>query len=387
MLAWAAPAAGATVWGIVRLQVVTTDPDGVGSVTFHIDSRDTSHELGEAFPVNSTVELTWFTQDTGEGSHTLHATVSDARGATATAARVFEVHNRTRAESIPPTATKVSPDADVHPPLLEPAFDTYYETPMPLPGPINTAGFEDSPFITADGEEFYFWFTPDLAGWNQAHTDGVTGIWRSRRDGTSWTEPERVYLGFFGDEMLDGAPTVFEDTLWFASARSGGVRELDMWRATFEGGHWVDWTNAGQLLNGTYRIGELHVADEGDTLFFDSDRENETGMKDIWVTGRDGNTWTQPEPVTAVNTSLNEGWPYVSPDGAELWFTRVNGGPQVWVSLLDGGEWQPPIKVLDALAGEATFDPDGNLYFVHHFWDDLNNTAIESDIYVCRRRR
>ena len=47
-----------------------------------------------------------------------------------------------------------------------------------MEGPVNTAGAEDSPFVTPDGQTLYFFFTPDVrVPAEQQLLDGVTGIW------------------------------------------------------------------------------------------------------------------------------------------------------------------------------------------------------------------
>jgi hypothetical protein len=56
----------------------------------------------------------------------------------------------------------MSPASDDHPPRLVAPFDLIWEEPVRLPGPVNSAGAEDSSFITPDGEESNFWFTPDM---------------------------------------------------------------------------------------------------------------------------------------------------------------------------------------------------------------------------------
>ena len=48
--------------------------------------------------------------------------------------------------------------------------------------------------------------------------------------------------------------------------------------------------------------------------------------------------------------------------------------------------WQAPEKVLGPFAGEPTLDDSGDLYFVHHFWDDPTDSMLEADIYVARRK-
>lgn len=262
-----------------------------------------------------------------------------------------------------------------------------WEDPVPLGPPINTAGGEDSPFITPDGNNFYFWFTPDVNIPPQDQVfDRVTGIYRSKKRNGEWAEPERVFLTYYDEPSLDGAHTVWDSQMWFASARVGNYRELDMWIAELKDGKWADWRNAGEKLNREYEIGELHITADGTEIYFDSTRTGGKGGKDIWVTRRVNGEWGSPEAVIAVNTGDPEGWPFLTGDGNELWFTRIRGAPEVWRSMRIEGKWQPPEKVLSSLAGEPTMDREGNLYFVHHYWDDSSNRMIEADIYVCRRR-
>ncbi len=67
--------------------------------------------------------------------------------------------SKDREGSIPLDAVKVLPAADIYPPILH---SSSWQEPVPLPGPINTAGAEDSPFVLPDGSAFYFFFTPDV---------------------------------------------------------------------------------------------------------------------------------------------------------------------------------------------------------------------------------
>ena len=64
-----------------------------------------------------------------------------------------------RHAKIPADAVKGTPATDPFPPFT---VSSEWEAPVPMPGPVNTAGGEDSPFITPDGQEFYFFFTPDV---------------------------------------------------------------------------------------------------------------------------------------------------------------------------------------------------------------------------------
>jgi len=110
------------------------------------------------------------------------------------------------------------------------------------------------------------------------------------------------------------------------------------------------------------------------------------GGKDIWCIRRSGGQWQPPENVAAVNTGGDEGQPFITGDGSQLWFTRLTPAPEVYRSLKVDGRWQAPEMVLSNLAGEPTLDLAGNLYFVHHRWDDALGRATEADIYVCYRK-
>jgi hypothetical protein len=383
-LTWQSPEALAEVFGLVPLKVKSNARPAPASVRFYDGAVDPSKLLGTAeVKGDDTFSLSFRSREVPNGEHTLLAAADEGAGIALT----ITVANRTRGESIPPTAVKQTPATDAHPPALEPAFRTLFEDPIPLGDPINTAGAEDSPFITADGQELYFFFTPDLAVPAERQLqDRVTGIYRSRRQGSGWGEPVRVDLSYFPELALDGCPTVQGDTLWFCSARANGFRGVDMLSATEVDGDWTGWSNAGKLLNQDYELGELHVADGGLTIYFDSTRAGGKGLKDIWVVRRSGDSWLAPENVDALNTAQSEGWPFVSEDGSELWFTRLTPAPEIFRSRKQNGVWQPPERVLSSLAGEPTLDAEGNLTFVHHYFRDADQKLLESDLYFCRRR-
>jgi len=294
---------------------------------------------------------------------------------------------RTRAEAIPADATRVPPADDLYPPILH--LDAW-EPPIPLPGPVNTAGAEDAPFITADGQRLLFFFTPDAGiPAEKQLDDGVTGIWWTQRTAKGWTqEPQRVVLG--RETALDGCPALIGDTLWFCSARAGNLRGVDLYTARLQDHAWIDIRHAGELLNGAYAVGELHPVDGGGTLIFHSDRDGGYGGLDLWQIARDGDAWAAPLNLgPAVNTSRDETRPYVTADGAELWYSGTSAqgypGHAVYRSQRQpDGTWGAGVEVVSQFAAEPTLDQAGNLYFVHHYVGAEG--IIEADIYVAYRR-
>jgi Tol biopolymer transport system component len=149
-------------------------------------------------------------------------------------------------------------------------------------------------------------------------------------------------------------------------------------------GKWADWQYAGDLLNEDYEVGEMHITADGQHLYFHSARAGGLGGLDIWRCDLVDGEWQLPVNVEEVNTDGNEGWPFISQDGNELWFTRTYmGTPGIFRSLWIDGSWSEPELIVSTFAGEPTLDQEGNLYFVHHFFE--NGTMIEADIYVAYR--
>ncbi|MBM3156856.1 MAG: hypothetical protein FJ004_06185 [Chloroflexi bacterium] len=289
----------------------------------------------------------------------------------------------TREEAIPANAVKMTPGIDELPPLLH---SNSFEAPVALGRGVNTAGGEDSAFVLPDGDTLYFFFTPDVSiPAEQQLFDGVTGIWVSEKQNGDWGTALRVVLEGQDELALDGCIFVQGDEMWFCSARVGNYRGVDMWTARYKDNGWNDRENAGEKLNVDYEIGELHVTADGNEMYFHSSRAGGNGGYDIWVTRLSSGEWQEPENIEAVNTPESEGWPFITRDGQELWFTRVYmGSPAIFRSCKVDGAWGKPELIISQFAGEPSLDNQGNLYFTHHYFSD--GRMIEADIYVAYRK-
>ena len=259
-----------------------------------------------------------------------------------------------------------------------------WEAPVPLSGPVNTAGVEDSPFISPEGDDLYFYFTPDANEPGEVQLmDGVSGIWYSQKINGEWSEPERIVL--HDDLSLDGAEFVSGDTMWFGSIREGNYGEIDFYIAAYTSGKWTDIINAGALLNSEYDVGELHITADGNTMYC-----GKIGEKwDIWELSREGDAWSEPVKVESINSVNDENQPFVTLNGNELWFTgdSRNGytGPAVFRSLKTESGWGEPEEIISNFAGEPTLDEAGNIYFVH-VYIDKSMQKIETDIFVAIKK-
>ena len=347
-IAWLDLTENQTVWGIVRLRARTSS--GARDVSFDISylKSPSDQVLEEAHLVvvrdGSEYVADWFTAELPNGICHLYAR-AELGGRTVVATLDLDVQNKVRADSIPAGVIKLTPQNDPAPPQLVAGFRGLWQDPVPAPVPVNSAGAEDSPFITSDGRTLYFWFNGDESKDALAQTkDPMTGVYWTKQVDGKWQEPQRLWLQYYDKLGYDGAPTASGNTLWFCSIRPGKYRDIDMWTAQLVNGRWMDWANAGKLLNQDYQVGEMHLVPSGTQMYFDSSRTGGSGGKDIWVTSLLNGQWQEPVNVAAVNTAVDEGQPFVSDDGNELWFTRLTPGPEVWRSLKIDGQWQPLVQ-------------------------------------------
>jgi len=281
-----------------------------------------------------------------------------------------------RESLIPPDAVKMSPENDTLPPVL---LSDEYQEPVLLPYPVNTRGAEDSAFILPDGKTLYVWFTPnnrmDVLEQSQ---DTVTGIYKFEKVGDGWSDPERVWLVEPGEPHLDGCGFFQGNKVWICGARKD-----------YEGLHWFtseasagNWTSA-QIadFDPAYEVGELHISNDGQELYFHSSRPGGKGGLDIWMSTMMDGVWGEPVNLENVNSEVDEGWPALNPQENELWISK---NYSIWRSIKVDGQWSVPVEIVSTLAGEATIDRDGNVYFTHHYYE--NDHMIEADIYVIYRK-
>lgn len=283
-----------------------------------------------------------------------------------------------RESLIPASQEKITPDSDLYPVT---SFTREYKNPVPLPYPVNTAGVEDSAFITPDGSTLYVWFTPDASKPAEEQiVDGVTGIYVFQKTDEGWGKAERVLLQDPGKLALDGCEFVHEDVMLFCTVREG-YTGIQWFSADFQDGRWRNWKPV--EFDPAYEIGELHITADGSDLYFHSARPGGQGGLDIWVSENIAGEWQTPKNVASVNSPNSEGWPFISPDGSELWFTRTNGAPELYRSKQVNGEWAEPEKIFSHFSGEASMDNNGNIYFTHHFYKD--DQILEADIYIAKK--
>jgi len=254
------------------------------------------------------------------------------------------------------------------------AFAAPYTAKGPLPvaavfqpGVISTADDESHPTFTPDGTTLFFlkntptfrhwtiveshfahgrWGTPEVAPFSGQYNDADvflakdgsvffisnrpvnrqsrndTDIWVMRRNGAGYAEPE--HIDAVSSAKYEWFPTVADNgTLYFGSGRTeGSLGGTDLWRSRLVDGRYQPPENLGPAINTAGNDTEAWIAPDEGTLVFSTDGRKDTrGADDIYVSHRDGDSWTAPRNLgDAVNSAGSEYGAKPSPDGKYLFF-------------------------------------------------------------------
>ena len=230
--------------------------------------------------------------------------------------------------------------------------------PINLGPAINSEAHECFSTISSDGLDLYFF---DLDFLRPGGFGGMD-MWVIRRSSISeaWGEP--VNLGpTINSEYDDAKPSISADglILYFSSNRPGGYGEFDLWMSTRTtiAANWGAPVNLGEPVNSSADEIFPCVSPDGLELYFNEwgvFRPEGYGEGDIWVARRTttDEPWGEPvNPGEAINSPYYDSCPYLSPDGLLLFFHGWQpGGPgpeDMWVSTRSSTSvaWGPAVPL------------------------------------------
>ena len=300
--------------------------------------------------------------------------------------------------------------------------DFTFGEPTNLGPPINNQFYQDGPYITVDGLEFYCarfgvifiatrattdddWGKPvnignriNIGGDNFAPcvsldglqlyftsnaTDGygLHDLWVATREEVrgEWGTPENIGLpvNSSSEELF---PVISADglELYFSSGRSGGYGTWDVWIATRQttDDDWGEPVNLGPRINSPTQDGPGSISADGLMLFLHSNRPGGSGDHDIWVArrARRNDPWEEPTNLGPnVNSPTNDMFPTISFDGRWLYFSDF-----IWTlpgSVRPGGLgradiWKARVIPIVDLNGDEIVDSVDMCIMVDHWGTD-----------------
>ncbi len=235
-----------------------------------------------------------------------------------------------------------------------------------MPASINTAFEETAPTLSPDGKSFYFVSRRadnkggGISPGDQRYFEDIyVSIWDEEKK--TWGEATNSsdLLNRVNTEGMDAISHISADgqTLYMTintmilQSPKPRTRHSDIYYCKMNRkGTWNSPKAMGKPINTIFFDAAVSLTADESTAYFISERAGEKQQADIFVTYRNGNTWTKPENLgETINTSGNETTVFVSPDGIYLFFSSTGhegmGGYDVFVSKNNGNEWSKPVNL------------------------------------------
>ena len=203
----------------------------------------------------------------------------------------------------------------------------------PIPAPFSGIFSDDDPFLSPDGKWLYF-VSERPADEQDEILDA--DIWRYSLDEKGYLERLAINSG-----SAEYSPVITRaGTLFFASARDGGMGEGDLYRAVPMDRGFETPERLSAAINSPTGEWNLWVsADESEVVFEASSRPtNVSASGDLYYSWRTSAGWTAAVPLDALNTGDSELMPRLHPDGETLYYTSAPIGEH---ARIDVTKWSP----------------------------------------------
>ena len=260
----------------------------------------------------------------------------------------------------------------------------YVFNPKNLGESINTVDPEYYPSITIDGNKMVF----------TRRSKGKEDFFETELINGQWSKAKPLEGNISTDQYDGGAQNISQDGQWITFAGCSfpngyGSCDLYISRLTKQG--WSKPENLGQNLNSEYWESAPSLSPDKKDLYFSSSVPGGFGGSDIWVSHRNANGQWGPARNLGpeINTSGNEGSPFIHADNQTLYFN--SNGHQGYSDKSDlfvarklpDGKWSKPENLGYPI---NTTDEEGSLIVssdgkTAYYASDRNDTKGALDIY------
>lgn len=173
-------------------------------------------------------------------------------------------------------------------------------------------------------------------------SNNFTDLYYSKKIGDSFSKP-KVLKGGVNGKFHDGVATFSEDgsMMYFtrndkSSKAESGTKNLKIYAVS--NGNAVKWSMAEELPFNSNEFSSCHptVTQDGNTMYFSSDRPGGFGGMDIYSTTKSNDSWSTPVNMgPSINTAGNEVFPFVTTEGDVAFSSNGHpglGGLDVYVA-------------------------------------------------------
>lgn len=260
---------------------------------------------------------------------------------------------------------------------------------------VNSRYDDYTPSITADGKRLYFTARRNDTKGGRMDENGdykyFEDIYFTEWDETTmaWGQATQVE-GELNTETYDAVLSILPSGNGMFVYKNNVNNAGDIFFSEYRPAT-KEWTAAVKLprpINSSYFEGSTSITSDGQTLYFVSEQPDGYGQGDIYVSRKNGEKWGLPENIgEAVNTSLDEKFVFIHPNGKTLYFAsnghQTMGSYDIFKSEMINGEWSLPINLgypINTVNEESTFSltKDNQTMYIAAEYDDSQG---ERDIY------
>lgn len=267
--------------------------------------------------------------------------------------------------------------------------DSYVFAPMNLGDSINTENLEYFPSLTIDGKKLIF--TRRVASNEDFYeSDLVNG---------KWSKAKPLTGDINSPQFNEGAQNISQDGTWLIFTGCNfpeGMGSCDLYISFLTKTGWSRPQNMGRSVNSRAWESTPSLSPDKRDLYFSSNMQGGFGGNDIWVCHREDGTWSKPYNLgPAINTSGNEGTPFIHADNLTLYFNSnghpgYSDQPDLFVSAKNtDGSWGTPRNMGYPV---NTIDDEGSLIVTAdgrtaYYSSDRANGKGGLDIYSFELRK
>ena len=223
---------------------------------------------------------------------------------------------------------------------------------------INSDALEYFPSLTIDGSKMIF----------TRRLNNDEDFYESNWKNGAWSKAQPV-TGKINTNLNEGAQNISQDGEWLVFTGCNypeGEGSCDLYIAyKSKSGEWTEPENMGRTINTEFWESSPSMSPDKKSLYFASSRQGGFGGKDIWVTNRNSaGKWSTPLNLgPTVNTSADEGCPFIHADNKTLYFNS-NGHDGYGLTDLfltrkqDNDSWGTPVNLGYPI---NTIDDEGSL--------------------------
>lgn len=185
---------------------------------------------------------------------------------------------------------------------------------------------DDYPFFSPDGKKLFF--NSNRPSEANGELKNKADIWYLEKINDNWSEPIHLPYPINSDEYESTPSIALNGNLYFESNRESETGDWGIFISKFINGAYQQAEKLPAPIHSEKYEGHVFIAPDESYILFDSNRDGGYGDLDIYVSFNINGEWSEAINLgDKINTYSHEVAPHVSPDGKYLFFTSFKLNP------------------------------------------------------------